>query len=350
MRRASVVPSSHCSAPSPVLALGASQPLAEGPPCAAQPAARRRPGLAHRPGARRAGERRSPTQGITGAARWSLRSLHDAGLACRRATLGPASRARGDELGDRRALDALAGRMSEIVARHPRRLGEVVARRAPARRRARPLGAHRAQAASLDRPRPACTSSVRRCSATQGAAQADALAERVRGVAAASGEAVHAVVRSMQEIQAWSNRRAPRSSIEASPSRPTCWPSTPRSKRRATTAGARAQRFAVVARRGRSRSAAPRRRESRSSSARRCPASPRGRATERASQTFGEITPASAMADQLRAIAAGSSQQSDGYRPDLAGGARTRRHHPAQRRWSSWHGIARPSWANAPGA
>ncbi len=249
----------------------------------------------------------------------SLRALHDA---VTRLSAGDFSAGvalpRGDELGAiGGALDALAGRMSEIVA-DIRSDSAVVAQTGTQLAGDSKALSERteAQAASLEQT----SASVHELGTAvqrnaQGAAQADALAERVRGVAAAGSEAVHAAVRSMQEIQAGSNRvREIVGVIESIAFQTNVLALNAAVE--AARAGAHGRGFAVVAAEVRTlaqRSAASAREIAQLIGASVSSVALGAAQTERASQTFGEIHAGIRdVADQLRAIAAGSSQQSDG--------------------------------------
>ena len=216
-----------------------------------------------------------------------------------------------------RTLDALAGRISEVVA-DIRSNSSVVARSG-----AQLAGDSKAlsertesQAANLEQT----SASVQELTVAvdrnaQGAAQADALAGRVRGVAEAGGEAVQAAVRSMSDIQAGSRRvREIVGVIEGIAFQTNVLALNAAVE--AARAGEQGRGFAVVAAEVRTlaqRSAASAREiaqligESVSSVA------VGAEQIDRASRTFGEInTGIREVADQLRGIAASSSRQSGG--------------------------------------
>jgi methyl-accepting chemotaxis protein len=223
-----------------------------------------------------------------------------------------------DELaGIGQAVDALAGRISETVA-DIRSNSSVVAQAGNQLASDSKSLSERteAQAANLEQT----SASVQELTIAvdrnaQGAAQADALAGRVRGVAEAGGEAVQAAVRSMEDIQAGSRKvREIVGVIEGIAFQTNVLALNAAVE--AARAGEQGRGFAVVAAEVRTlaqRSAASAREiaqligESVSSVA------VGAEQIDRASRTFGEINAGiREVADQLRGIAASSAQQSGG--------------------------------------
>ena len=215
------------------------------------------------------------------------------------------------------ALEALAGRMSEVVA-DIRSNSSVVAQagnqlagdsRALSERT-------EAQAANLEQTAASVqelTAAVER--SAQGAGQADALAARVRDVAETGGEAVQGAVRSMEEIQAGSRRvREIVGVIEGIAFQTNILALNAAVE--AARAGEQGRGFAVVA--GEVRTLAQRSAASAREIKDLIAESVRGVSAgaaqiERASSTFGEIHAGiREVADRLRDIAASSSQQSSG--------------------------------------